>query len=82
MTTHLVDLLELLHHRMVADADGWCVATVDPETLSVLSVTGPFSTPEAALIEAGRMDTIRDRDLAEDEAKPRHEVVPMWRPSA
>lgn len=77
----MLNLLEQLDIERTRNAEAWAIVTVDLETDEIVNVTGPFASPEQALVAAGEMDNAAKTYTADDELGWRHDVVPMWRPS-
>lgn len=63
----------------VEEASGWIVICQDEES-GRYHATGPYPTPEAALVEAGIQNSEVNADLAEGEAGWSHTVAPLFAP--
>jgi hypothetical protein len=65
-----------------AEASGFVVLVIDTEGDSLREVVGPFSTPEDALLEAGRLDADPHRGTRPADGEPgwRHVVLPLYPP--
>lgn len=63
------------------EAAGWVVVCVDDEDGQIVNASGVFSTPEAALIEAGLRHADGKKMLEPGEPDWTYVVVPMFEPT-
>lgn len=81
MARFMADLEISMQGAREEAASGWLIVTVDmqDDPPTVLNACGPYETPEAALIDSGRMDA-EDKRLGEDGEGWAHAIVPMFSP--
>jgi hypothetical protein len=79
----MVELTLLLERASIENASAFVVVAVDFESEVVLSTTGPFAEPEAALVQAGIDEAQWKRDTAGEPERDsiRWIIVPQWEPT-
>lgn len=62
------------------EATGWIVVCVDDELGKVTTASGPFASPEEALVQAGIEDNEMNANLEPGEKGWTHSVAPLFAP--
>lgn len=76
----MVELLVRLERASYDNATAFVVVAIDGEG-NIVNATGPFTEPEAALVQAGIDDVNWKRHAEPGEGDFKSVVVPMWEPT-